>query len=190
MPRLAVLLSGGGSNFQALLDNKLVGEIVLCISNRQQAYGLERARNHNIDSYVVRDNHKLLALLNDYQIDYILLAGYLKILPKEIINAYPKRILNIHPSLIPKYCGAGYYGEKVHQAVLDNKESETGVTIHLVDEGVDTGEILAQQKVQVKADDTVESLSQRVLEVEHSLYYQTVNDYIKKQEEEHENSFN
>lgn len=189
MARLAVLLSGSGSNFQALLDNDLQHEIVVCVSNRKNAYGLERAKKAGIDNYVIKEDDALLQLLKEYKVDYIILAGYLKIVSDEVVAAYREKILNIHPSLIPSYSGLGYYGMKIHEAVIENKDEMTGVTIHLVNEGVDTGCVLTQERVYVNPEDTPSSLADRVLEVEHSLYYQIINQYVNfKEEMENEDS--
>ncbi|MBS7527805.1 phosphoribosylglycinamide formyltransferase [Fusibacter paucivorans] len=189
MKRLAVLVSGGGSNLQALIDAIQSGEISakieLVISNREQAYGLTRAAQNGIAThYLGIKNYpdsnaraeKLNTLLAAHQIDYVVLAGYLSILKPETIRQYEGRIVNIHPSLIPKYCGEGFYGHHVHEAVLANGESESGATTHFVDEGVDTGKIIYQERVPVLKGDTVETLSARVLTVEHQLIVRTVRD--------------
>ena len=185
--RIAVLVSGGGSNLQSLIDRIELGdinaEIACVISNRKNAYALQRALDHGIPSvYIGKGNFpneperqsQLKTYIDQSNVDYIVLAGYLSILPSYIINAYPNRIINIHPSLIPQYCGVGFYGEKIHVAVLKNKESLTGATVHYVDEGVDTGKIIVQEKVRVLSEDTVESLSKRVLAVEHKILSDTV----------------
>lgn len=185
--RLAVLISGSGSNLQSIIDTinlgQLDAEISVVISNRKNAYGLERAKNSGIKTeYVGTGNYsdeidrtnKLLEILSENKIELIVLAGYLSILPANVINEYSRRIINIHPSLIPKYCGEGFYGERVHRAVLEAGESESGATTHFVDEGIDTGEIIIQKKVNVLTDDTTETLAARVLEVEHEILVQTI----------------
>lgn len=186
---LAVLVSGSGSNLQAIIDaieaGDIEGRIAVVISNRKNAYGLNRAQNHGIETaYLGLGNYpdederaeKLNEILAHHKVDFIILAGYLSILKASTIKAYEKRIVNIHPSLIPKYCGEGFYGHHVHEAVLENGERESGATTHFVDEGVDTGRIIYQETVPVLEDDTVESLSKRVLGVEHTLLVKTVRD--------------
>lgn len=179
--RIGVLISGGGTNLQAIIDGiknrDINGEIAIVISNRKDAYGLKRAElngirnefidynNMDTDSY----NKRLLNLLLEERVDLVVLAGYLKVVGQEIISTYRNRIINIHPSLIPSFCGKGYYGEKVHQAVLDKGVKITGVTVHYVDEGTDTGKIIMQKAVEVMDDDTICSLQKRVLVEEHKL---------------------
>jgi len=188
--RIAVLISGGGSNLQAIIDavqgRGLPVEIACVISNRKDAFGLKRAEKFGIEAYYIgkgnypveKDrNDALLATLNQERLDLIVLAGYLAIIPSEVIQAYHGKIINIHPSLIPKHCGPGYYGHHVHQSVLDAGDPISGATTHFVDEGVDTGAIIYQETVPVLTDDTVESLSQRVLRVEHELLVKTLEDF-------------
>lgn len=179
--KIAVLISGGGTNLQSVIDNVengvINGEIKLVISNIKNAYGMTRARNHNIPAFFVdreNRNKRILSLLDENSIDLVILAGYLKILSKDIIKKYDKKIINIHPSLIPKYCGKGYYGEKVHKAVIENNEKYSGATVHFVDEGVDTGKILIQEKIEVKNSDDYKSLSKKVLEIEHRILVKAV----------------
>ncbi len=185
--RIAVFASHGGSNLQALIDGcvsgQIAGEIVLVISNNRKAYALERARIHQVETLVISDMEfdsetafaqELLSQLAAHSIGLICLAGYMKKMPIDVIRAYRNRILNIHPALLPKFGGKGMYGIHVHEAVLAAGEKETGVTIHVVDEVYDNGRILAQRRVQVNPDDTPESLQQRVLEIEHQLYPETV----------------
>lgn len=178
MLRLAVLVSGGGTNLQALIDqieqNKLTDvKIEAVISNNQNAYALERAKQHGIPAEAVvkkefasRElfDEALLAAINRYQPDLIVLAGCLLILPESLVKAYPNRIINIHPALIPSFCGAGYYGLKVHEAVLARGVKVTGATVHFVDEGCDTGPIILQKAVPVEEGDTPELLQRRVME--------------------------
>jgi phosphoribosylglycinamide formyltransferase-1 len=185
--RIAAFVSHGGSNLQALIDGcvsgQIAGEIVLVISNNRKAYVLERARNHQIETLVISDTkfdsetafaQELLRRLAARSVGLICLAGYMKKMPIDVIRAYRNRILNIHPALLPKFGGKGMYGIHVHEAVLAAGEKETGVTIHLVDEIYDNGKIVAQRRVPVNPDDTPESLQQRVLEMEHQLYPETV----------------
>lgn len=178
MLRLAVLVSGGGTNLQAIIDAIDGGTITnakidVVISNNANAYALERAKNHGIEgmcispkSYGSREqfNDVLTQTITDRGIDLVVLAGYLVILPPQLIAAYKNRIINIHPSLIPSFCGTGYYGLKVHEAALARGVKVTGATCHFVDEGTDTGPIILQKAVEVLPDDTPKSLQQRVME--------------------------
>ncbi|MFH2037638.1 MAG: phosphoribosylglycinamide formyltransferase [Candidatus Zixiibacteriota bacterium] len=190
--KIAVFLSGGGSNLQSLIDatvsGKLDGEIVLVVSNKKNAYGLERARLAGIDTfvYIVKQYPSpeeaasdLSGMLSNYEVEYIALAGYLKLLPAEIVSQYKGKITNIHPALLPKYGGKGMYGHYVHEAVLANKETESGATIHLVDEIYDNGKILMQGRVPVLDDDTPETLAARVLVMEHKIYPEALDNLIK-----------
>jgi phosphoribosylglycinamide formyltransferase-1 len=185
--KIAVMISGGGSNLQAIIDavgrRELSVEIACVISNRMNAYGLERAELAGISTYYIgKGNHPdrtnreevLLEVLKAHSVDLIVLAGYLDILSEKVIRAYDHKIINIHPSLIPKYCGKGFYGMHVHEAVLKSGDAQTGVTVHFVDQGVDTGEIIAQRTLDVLPGDTPESLGKRVLEVEHALLVSTL----------------
>ncbi len=178
MLRLAVLVSGGGTNLQALIDASEQGSIknaqlAVVISNKKDAYALERAARHGIKSLCISPkdfknreafHQALVDALDAEQIDLVVLAGYLVILPKILIQKYRDRIINIHPSLIPSFCGAGYYGLKVHEGVIARGVRVTGATVHFVDEGTDTGPILLQKAVEVKPDDTPEILQRRVME--------------------------
>ena len=178
MLRLAVLVSGGGTNLQALIDrieqNKLTNvKIEVVISNKAGVYALERARKHGIPTEtILKKNYTegsafgegLLSLLNGYPVDLVVLAGCLLLIPEQVIMAYRNRIINVHPALIPSFCGAGFYGLKVHEAVLARGVKVTGATVHFVDEGTDTGPIILQKAVMVEQDDTPESLQLRVME--------------------------
>ena len=178
MLRVCVCVSGGGTNLQAIMDaidsGKITNaEIVRVISNNKTAYALERAKNHGIDAvavspkdYETRElfNQALLDTINEVQPDLIVLAGFLVVIPKEMIAQYRKRIINIHPSLIPSFCGTGYYGLKVHEAALERGVKVTGATVHFVDEGTDTGPIILQKAVYVEPGDTPKVLQQRVME--------------------------
>lgn len=178
MLKLAVLVSGGGTNLQALIDQIEAGKlpnvkIEVVISNKTEAYALQRAKKHGIDAisiakkdFVTREQFEeaLLYTIDSYEVDYIVLAGCLLILPEMIVRKYPNRIINIHPSLIPSFCGNGFYGLKVHEAVLERGVKVTGATVHFVDEGTDTGPIILQKAVLVKEEDTPQSLQQRVME--------------------------
>ncbi len=177
MINIAVLVSGGGTNLQALIDaqGKALqhGKIKLVISSKPDVYALQRAKQAGIDHCVIakRDyvtqeefSNAILQQLQSYQIDMIVLAGYLSILDETIIRAYPNRIINIHPSLIPSFCGKGYYGLKVHEAALTYGVKVTGATVHIVNEIPDGGKILFQKAVDILPFDTPETLQQRVME--------------------------
>ncbi len=176
--RLAVLASGGGSNLQALLDSTdIPAEIALVLTDRP-AYALERAKARGIEavcfdrrSFAAKAefNRALFDKLVEVRIDAIVLAGYLSILDARLVERFAGRILNVHPSLIPSFCGMGFYGLKVHQGVLDYGCKLTGATVHFVDAGADTGPIVFQKSVEVREGDTPESLQARVLEFEHEL---------------------
>lgn len=178
MLRVCVCVSGGGTNLQAIMDAIDAGkitnaQIVRVISNNKTAYALERAKEHQIDAiavspkdYETRElfNEALLQTINEVQPDLIVLAGFLVVIPKEMIAQYRNRIINIHPSLIPSFCGTGYYGLKVHEAALERGVKVTGATVHFVDEGTDTGPIILQKAVNVEPGDTPKVLQQRVME--------------------------
>ncbi len=182
---VAVLVSGGGTNLQALIDKAQAGEIpgaqiVRVIASREDAFALERAAKAGIKGTVAKSQQEVLAELDDAEADIVVLAGYMKVLSAEIIERYRNRIINIHPSLIPKYCGKGFYGMRVHTAVIEGGEKESGATVHYVDEGVDTGEIILQEKVPVMEDDTPQDLAARVLNVEHRILAEGLNKAIDK----------
>ncbi|KAI3456526.1 hypothetical protein Pfo_013189 [Paulownia fortunei] len=181
--KLAVFVSGGGSNFrsiyEATLNGSVHGDIVVLVTNKHDCGGAEYSRDKGIpvivfpkrkDTKDVFSAEDLVIALRSYKVDFILLAGYLKLIPAELIQAYPKAILNIHPSLLPAFGGKGYYGMKVHKAVIASGARYSGPTIHYVDEQYDTGHILAQRVVPVLAKDTAEELAARVLHEEHKLY--------------------
>lgn len=182
--RLAVLVSGSGTNLQSVIDaiqsGTLKSQIVCVISNKETAYGLERARRHHIPAYFIDPkeasyNEKLLERLQKEKVDLVVLAGYLKIVDPNLIKAYPHRIINIHPSLLPKFGGKGFYGLYVHKAVIEAGEKESGATVHFVDESVDTGEIILQKRLKVAEDDTPERLQTRILEqIEHTLLVEAI----------------
>ncbi|MBR4579931.1 MAG: phosphoribosylglycinamide formyltransferase [Lachnospiraceae bacterium] len=178
MLRVCVCVSGGGTNLQAIIDAGKRGElgeteIVRVISNNPNAFALERAKNAGIEGVCVspksfenrEDFHKaLLDAMNEAKPDLIVLAGFLVVIPKEVIETYRNRIINIHPSLIPSFCGTGYYGLKVHEAALARGVKVSGATVHFVDEGTDTGPIILQKAVEVKEGDTPKELQQRIME--------------------------
>jgi formyltetrahydrofolate-dependent phosphoribosylglycinamide formyltransferase len=177
--RVAVFASGGGTNLEALfeaLDAHPVAEIALVASNREGVFALERAARRGVVTAIVAhdDGPSIIELLETHAIDWVVLAGYLRIVPPEVVRRYRGRMLNIHPALLPKFGGAGMYGERVHAAVLSAGETESGVTVHLVDEMYDHGPIVAQRKVTVQSGDTPERLAARVLEVEHELLPEVV----------------
>ena len=178
MVKIGVLISRGGTNLQAVIDgceNKSInGEVRVVISNKENAYGLERARNHNIKAICEKDEDKIIEVLKENEIELVILAGYLKIVSPKLVNEYRNKIINIHPSLIPAFCGKGYYGEKVHQGVIDYGAKVTGATVHFVDEGADTGPIIMQKTVEVKQDDDTKKLAKRVLEVEHEILTKSI----------------
>lgn len=178
MLRVTVLVSGGGTNLQAILDATRNGKIrnakvVAVISNNPGAYALERAKKHNIPAICVSPkqyesraafNEALLETLRKTEADLVVLAGCLVVIPESIIKEYKGRMINIHPSLIPSFCGTGYYGLKVHEEALKRGVKVTGATVHYVDEGTDTGPIILQKAVEVKEGDTPKILQQRVME--------------------------
>lgn len=181
MLNIAVLISGGGSNLQSIIDGcesgYINGIVKLVISNKDNVYGLERATKHNIKTFVEEEDEKIIDLLNKENIDLVVLAGYLKIISPKFVEAFRNKIINIHPSLIPAFCGEGYYGKKVHESVISYGVKLSGATVHFVDEGADTGPIIMQKSVEVKVDDTPQSLSERVLTVEHEILKESVRLY-------------
>lgn len=179
MAKIAVLVSGGGTNLQALIDAQSSGiinsgEIVLVVSSNPSAYALERAAKAGIKSAVVSKKQlggsqeefekSIITLLDDNGIDLIVLAGFMSILSESFTSRYPKRIINVHPSLIPSFCGSGFYGLKVHEAALSYGVKVTGATVHFVNEIPDGGEIIMQKAVNIRKDDTAETLQRRVME--------------------------
>lgn len=178
MLRVGVMVSGGGTNLQAILDAIDSGKITnakveVVISNNPGAYALERARNHGIEAVCISPksfenraafNETFLKKTDEYDLDLIVLAGFLVTIPEEMIRKYRNKIINIHPSLIPSFCGVGYYGLKVHEAALARGVKVTGATVHYVDEGVDSGPILLQKAVEVQPGDTPQVLQRRVME--------------------------
>ena len=178
MLNIGVLISGGGTNLQAIIDETksggINGTVKLVISNKENAYGLERARLSKIKAVYETDEDKIIELLKENNIDLIVLAGYLKIITPKFVDEFRNKIINIHPSLIPSFCGKGYYGEKVHQGVIDYGAKVTGATVHFVDEGADTGAIIMQETVNVEQDDDAKSLAKRVLEVEHRILKESI----------------
>ncbi len=178
MMKMAVLVSGGGTNLQAILDALDRGEITnaeiaVVISNNANAYALERAKMKGIEAICVSPkayasraefNQALLETIQSYDVELVVLAGCLVVIPEIMVKAYPNKIINIHPALIPSFCGTGYYGLKVHEGVLERGVKVTGATVHFVDEGTDTGPIILQKAVEVHQGDTPEILQRRVME--------------------------
>ena len=177
MKKIAVLVSGGGTNLQALIDAQgkalTSGKITLVVANNANAYALERAKNAGIATAVVLKKdcgsqaafeEKLKEVLTEHEIDLIVLAGFMTILTENFTGAYPKRIINVHPSLIPSFCGEGFYGLRVHEAALNYGVKVTGATVHFVNEIPDGGEIIAQKAVYIEENDTPEALQRRVME--------------------------
>lgn len=190
--KIGVLISGSGTNLQALIDNvekgMINGEIAVVISDKKGAFGIERAKKHGIEAIEIDKkefddkNVFMKAIINElekYQVELVVLAGFLSILSEDFIEKFRNRIINIHPSLIPSFCGKGFYGLRVHKAALDYGVKVSGATVHFVDEGADTGPIILQEAVKVEEDDTPESLSARILKVEHKLLPEAVRLYCE-----------
>lgn len=189
---IGVLISGGGTNLQSIIDNiengNIKGDIKLILSNRQDAYGLIRGKKAGIETlFLDRNlfssdeeyNAEIIREFKSRDIGLVVLAGYLKVLSKNFIEEFNMKIINIHPSLIPSFCGKGFYGKRVHKAVLDSGVKVTGATVHFVDEGTDTGPIILQDVVQVADEDNVDTLQAKVLKVEHRLLVKAVKLYCE-----------
>ena len=186
--KLAVLVSGSGTNLQAIIDAVQSGdlrdtEIAIVISNKKDAYALKRAEKAHIKNLFLNPkdfksnpeyDKKMMEIVASNRVDLIVLAGYLKILSDTFVKTFQGKIINIHPALLPDFGGKGMYGEKVHNAVLESKVKESGCTVHFVDTGIDTGPVVAQRKVPVLENDTVETLSKRILEQEHKLIVEAI----------------
>lgn len=192
MKNIVVFASGSGSNFQSLIEATLTGQIpgviTGLITDRDNIKAIDRAKKHNIPVEILNPSSfdseeiystALLKTLDRFNTDLIALAGYLKKIPNSIISNYQNRILNIHPSLLPKYGGKGFYGKRVHQAVIENNEAESGCTVHLVTEIYDDGPVLGQSKIMLAEDETADSLAKKVLALEHTLYPQVISDFLK-----------
>jgi phosphoribosylglycinamide formyltransferase-1 len=191
--KIAVLVSGSGSNLQALIDatasGSIEGQIEIVISDRPDAYALQRAEKHGITAICIdrkmymnksEFDLQLMNSLNEVKPDLIILAGYLSILSPELIDKYRGKIINIHPSLLPAFGGKGFYGEKVHKAVIESGTKVSGATVHFVDENTDAGPIILQKAVVVLYSDTPETLAKRILSIEHSLMVKAVELFCKK----------
>ncbi len=185
--KIAVLVSGGGTNMQAVIHEiqkgSINGNIEMVISSKEMAFALERASRYGIESVYIGKNNfpdinkrteEIIRILEAKEIELVILAGYMSILDNKLIGKYRNRMINIHPSLIPSFCGKGYYGARVHEAALEYGVKISGATAHFVDEGTDTGPIILQEAVEVKSEDTVETLAERVLKVEHRLLPEAV----------------
>lgn len=178
MKNIGVLVSGGGTNLQSVIDNiesgKINGQIKVVISNKESAYGLERARKHGIKAIYLNGEKEIIEELKNNDVDLVVLAGFLKILSHDFTRAFENKIINIHPSLIPSFCGKGYYGLKVHEAAVEYGVKVSGATVHFVDENTDTGAIIMQKTVDVLPDDSAQDLQKRVLCVEHEILSQVI----------------
>lgn len=183
MLNIGVLISGEGTNLQEVIDeceaSRINGTIKIVISSKENAYGLQRAKNHGIDGIYETNEEKIIEILKERNIDLVVLAGYLKIISTKFVNEFRNKIINIHPSLIPAFCGYGYYGEKVHQGVIDYGVKVTGATVHFVDEGTDTGPIILQEVVEVDKYDDAKTLAKKVLEVEHRILKKSIDLFCK-----------
>jgi phosphoribosylglycinamide formyltransferase-1 len=197
--RLAVFISGKGSDMQAIIDaskrNELDADVVWVVSNTKKALGLDRAKEQGIETSLFNAKEygtpseagdDLVAHLKKRQIDYVVMAGYLKLMPSAVLKAFPNRVVNIHPGILPQYGGPGMYGHFVHEAVLAAKEAESGCTVHLADEIYDHGRILEQVRVPVLQGDTPDTLAARVLQQEHLIYPKALQKLIKGEYSIHE----
>ena len=190
MKKIAIFASGSGTNAQRITEyfkNKNSVEITLILTNNKNAYVLERAKKLNIQSIVFdRDDfynsEKIIDTLNSYEIDFIVLAGFLWLVPVNILKKFHNRIINIHPALLPKFGGKGMYGDKVHKAVVKNKESETGISIHYVNEKYDEGKIIFQAKFNIENDDTPESVAQKIHKLEYEHFPRVIEEVVMKKE--------
>ena len=178
MLNIAVCVSGGGTDLQSIIDaceaGKINGDIRLVISNRKKAYGLERARLHGIQAEWIKDEDEILKRFEEEKIDVVVLAGYLAIVGDKLIEQYKNRIINIHPSLIPSFCGPGFYGMHVHEAVFKRGVKVSGATVHFVTGEVDGGPIILQRAVDISDLETPEDIQARVLEIEHEILPEAV----------------
>ena len=186
---IAIFASGSGSNAESIINyfsKKTDIDVSLIVSNKSDAYVLTRAKNHNLDTLILDKAHfnsdkRMLDNLSKYNIDFIVLAGFLWLVPAYLVKAFPHRIINIHPALLPDYGGKGMYGKRVHQAVFDNNERTSGMTIHYVDEHYDEGHIIFQEKVELQTSDTPDIIAQKVLELEHRHYSRIIESIIIEQ---------
>lgn len=178
MLNIAVCVSGGGTDLQSIIDaceaGKINGQIRLVISNRKKAYGLERARLHGIQAEWIKDEDEILKRFEEEKIDVVVLAGYLAIVGDKLLEQYKNRIINIHPSLIPSFCGPGFYGMHIHEAVFKRGVKVSGATVHFVTGEVDGGPIILQRAVDISDLETPEDIQARVLEIEHEILPEAV----------------
>lgn len=182
MVRIAVLISGSGTNLQSLIDaylnNEINGEIALVVSNRKKAYGLERAKNANIEAMHIKDEDLLIQTLQEKKIDLIVLAGYLAIVSDKLINLYENKIINIHPSLIPSFCGSGFYGIHVHEHAFERGVKVSGATVHFVSNVVDGGPIILQRAIDISDCNSPEEIQEKILyNIEHKILVEAVKLY-------------
>jgi len=193
LTNIGLLISGNGSNLQAIIDSVdngyINGRISVVISNKEDAYGLVRARKKGIDSIYMDSrqfssdidfDRRMIDELKKRNVDLVILGGYTKVLGEELVKEFEGRIVNIHPSLIPSFSGKGYYGEKIHKAILDYGVKITGATVHFVDIETDTGPIILQETIKVEEEDTIETLRKRTLEVEHRILSEAVKLFCEK----------
>ena len=188
MKKIAIFASGSGTNAENIIkyfSNRKSAKVTLILSNRREAYVLKRAAEHDIKSIFFDYNEfntsdKVLDDLLRNDIDFLILAGFLWLVPEKILNLYAGRIINIHPALLPKYGGKGMYGEKVHKAVIDNHESESGISIHFVNKSYDEGDIIFQAKCKVEPSDTPDTLAARIHELEYKYFPKVIEDLIGK----------
>ena len=178
--KIAIFASGRGSNFESIYQSTQTGvidaTIGVVLTNNPRAVVLQTAQRWNIPNYIVhpRKSAEIIDILEQHEIDFIVLAGYLRLIPSEIVAKYPKRIVNIHPALLPKFGGKGFYGHFVHEAVIAASEKDSGLTIHFVDEQYDNGSIIFQKKVAISPDDTADTLGAKILKYEHIHYPQII----------------
>jgi phosphoribosylglycinamide formyltransferase 1 len=188
MKRIAILASGSGSNAENIIKYfaaRQTAEVSLIMSNKADAFVLERAKNHNIPAFVftakeMRESDILVEKLAEYKTDYLVLAGFLLKIPENMLRTYPNKIINIHPALLPKYGGKGMYGNFVHETVIREKELESGISIHFVNEKYDEGEIIFQAKCQIEASDTAESLAAKIHKLEYRYFPEIIEQVILK----------
>lgn len=185
---IAIFASGSGTNAEKIINyfkNSQIGEVKLILSNNPDAYVLERARNHQIpwicfSRSAFYDTDKVLQDLQHHAIDFIVLAGFLWLVPVSVLQEYEDKIINIHPALLPKYGGKGMYGEKVHRKVIENQEKESGITIHLVNENYDEGQIIRQVKCKVDPEDTPETLANKIHQLEYQYFPKVIEELLSK----------
>lgn len=190
MKRLAIFASGSGTNAENIIRyfaKSQHAKVSLILCNKPGAYVIQRAANHDVPTVIFDkdqfcNSNDILQVLLDQKIDFIILAGFLLLVPSEILEAFPRSVINIHPALLPKYGGKGMYGDKVHQAVIDNGETESGITIHLIDEMYDQGQNIFQATCPVYPDDTAHALATRIHELEYAHFPRVIEEFIEKSE--------